>query len=167
MITISLCMIVRNQEKPLSKCLSSVKDIADEIIIVDIGSQDNTKSAAAKYPAKIFDFIWNDNFSDARNFSFSKAAMDYILWLDADEIISEHDYHEFISLKNDMKENVDIVFMKYIKNSDKKNNITFPHYRERLLKRSNKYCWLYPINESIYIWGNIAYSDISIINYTL
>lgn len=155
-------MIVKNQEKSLCKCLSSVKDIADEIIIVDIGSQDYTKSAAAKYQAKIFDFIWNNNFSDARNFSFSKASMDYILWLDADDIISGQDYYKFISLKNELNEHIDVVFMKCIENYDKNDNINFPKYRERLLKRSNNYHWLYPADETIYIWGNIVYSDISI-----
>ena len=89
MVTISLCMIVKNEEKVLGRCLVSAKDIADEIIIVDTGSTDRTKEIARRYGAKIFDQKWQDDFSLARNFSFSKATMDYCMWLDADDVIRE------------------------------------------------------------------------------
>ena len=89
MSSISLCMIVRNEEKTLERCLNSVKKVVDEIIIVDTGSTDSTKSIAKKFTNKVFDFKWCDNFSLARNFSFSKATCEYIMWLDADDIITE------------------------------------------------------------------------------
>ena len=73
MITISLCMIVKNEEKVLARCLDSIADLMDEIIIVDTGSSDNTKEIAKKYTDKIYDFAWIDDFSAARNYSFSKA----------------------------------------------------------------------------------------------
>ena len=73
MITISLCMIVKNEEKVLARCLDSIADLMDEIIIVDTGSSDNTKEIAKKYTDKIYDFTWIDDFSAARNFAFSKA----------------------------------------------------------------------------------------------
>ena len=78
MITISLCMIVKNEERILARCLDSVKDLVDEIIIVDTGSADATKRIAAEYTDKIYDFTWIDDFSAARNFAFSKATGDYI-----------------------------------------------------------------------------------------
>ena len=78
MITISLCMIVKNEERILSRCLDSVKDLVDEIIIVDTGSTDATKRIAAEYTDKIYDFAWIDDFSAARNFAFSKASKEYI-----------------------------------------------------------------------------------------
>ncbi|MDE5995713.1 MAG: glycosyltransferase family 2 protein, partial [Eubacterium sp.] len=89
MATISLCMIVKNEEKVLARCLESIKNAVDEIIIADTGSTDNTKEIAKKYTDKIYDFEWVDDFSKARNFSFSKASKDYIMWLDADDIISK------------------------------------------------------------------------------
>ena len=63
MITISLCMIVKNEEKVLARCLDSIADLMDEIIIVDTGSSDNTKEIAKKYTDKIYDFAWIDDLS--------------------------------------------------------------------------------------------------------
>lgn len=85
--TLSICMIVKNEEKNVTDCLESIKEIADEIIIVDTGSTDKTKEIVSKYTDKIFDFKWIDDFSAARNFSLSKANNDWILWLDADDIV--------------------------------------------------------------------------------
>ena len=75
MATISLCMIVKNEEQVLARCLDSVADLMDEIIIVDTGSTDRTKEIAARYTDQIYDFAWIGDFSAARNFSFSKATM--------------------------------------------------------------------------------------------
>lgn len=88
---LSLCMIVRNEEKNLGQCLESVANYTDEIIIVDTGSTDSTLKIASKYTDKIFEFKWVDDFSKARNFSLEKATKEWILVLDADELISEKD----------------------------------------------------------------------------
>lgn len=85
--TLSLCMIVRNEEKCLEKCLSSIGNFVDEIIVVDTGSTDGTIEIAKKFTNKVFYHNWNNDFSEARNFSLSKATSDYILVLDADEYI--------------------------------------------------------------------------------
>ena len=78
MVTISLCMIVKNEERILKRCLDSLEGLMDEIIIVDTGSTDATKKIAAAYTDRIYDFVWTGDFSEARNFAFSKAGMDYI-----------------------------------------------------------------------------------------
>lgn len=67
-------MIVRNEEDVLGRCLASVSDLVDEIIIADTGSTDRTKEIAAQYTEKIFDFPWIDDFSAARNAAFAKQA---------------------------------------------------------------------------------------------
>ena len=90
-ILISLCMIVKNEAPRIERVLNSVKDFADEIIIVDTGSNDNTKELASKFTDKIYDFEWVDDFSRARNFSFSKANGEYIMWLDADDFIPKEE----------------------------------------------------------------------------
>ena len=84
MVTISLCMIVKNEEKILARCLDSIGDLVDEIIIVDTGSEDGTMEIAARYTDKVYDFKWSQDFAEARNFSFSKAKCDYIYSADAD-----------------------------------------------------------------------------------
>ena len=96
--TISLCMIAKNEEKYLEQCLRSVKDIVDEIIIVDTGSTDKTKEIAKKFNAKIFDFKWVDDFSAARNESIRHATKDWILVLDADEIVEKKDIDKIKNL---------------------------------------------------------------------
>ncbi len=97
---LSVCMIVKNEEKHLENCLNSIKNFVDEIIIIDTGSNDKTKEIAKKFTNKIFDFKWNNNFSDARNFSLSKATKEWILSLDADEIIAKKDMEKIKKLIN-------------------------------------------------------------------
>ena len=91
--TLSLCMIVKNEEHFLPKCLDSVKGYVDEIIIVDTGSTDTTVKIAEKYNAKIYHHPWENSFSKARNYSLKYATGDWILILDADEEIDKEDAH--------------------------------------------------------------------------
>ena len=153
---ISLCMIVRDEEDVLERCLKSVKDIPDEIIIVDTGSIDKTKEIAKKFTNKIYDFKWVDDFAEARNYSFSKATKDYIMWLDADDVIEEEEYKKFIELKKNLDSSVDVYMLKYQTDA----NTSF--YRERLLKRKDNFKWVSPIHEVIVPRGNIQYFDITI-----
>jgi len=90
MNTLSVVMIVKNEEEMLGRCLESVKD-ADEIVIVDTGSEDKTKEVALKYTDKFYEneYVWNDNFGEARNFAKNKATGDWILSIDADEQLEE------------------------------------------------------------------------------
>lgn len=85
--TISLCMIVRNEERHLAECLSPVASLFDEIVIVDTGSTDKTKEIAAGFTDRIFQFSWCDDFSAARNESLRHARGDWVFWLDADDRI--------------------------------------------------------------------------------
>jgi glycosyltransferase involved in cell wall biosynthesis len=89
--TISVCMIVKNEEKNLPKILGILKDSVEEIIIVDTGSTDSTVKIAESFGAKVYHFPWNDNFSDARNESLKYATMQNVLWLDGDDNISKQD----------------------------------------------------------------------------
>lgn len=86
---ISVSMIVRNEEAMLSRCLESVRD-ADEIIVCDTGSTDNTVSIAREFTKNVFcDYSWNDDFSEARNYALSKCTGDWVLSIDADEVLEE------------------------------------------------------------------------------
>ena len=85
-------MIVKNEESCLEKCLTAVKDLVDEIIIVDTGSTDKTLEISQRFTDKTFFFEWCNDFSAARNFSLTKATKEWILFLDADEILAKDDH---------------------------------------------------------------------------
>ncbi|MBI5409776.1 MAG: tetratricopeptide repeat protein [Nitrospirae bacterium] len=103
-LTLSLCMITKDEENYLEDCLESIHSIVDEIIIVDTGSKDKTVEISKKYNSKVFNFEWCNDFSEARNFSLSKATCDKILVLDADEIISDLDLPRMAKLLKSKKE---------------------------------------------------------------
>jgi GT2 family glycosyltransferase/Flp pilus assembly protein TadD/glycogen synthase/SAM-dependent methyltransferase len=102
--SLSICMIVKNEELSIAKCLMSVKPVADEIIVVDTGSADKTKAIASALGAKVFDFPWTSDFSEARNYSLSKASGGWILVLDADELVSPLDHDKLKKLINSKAE---------------------------------------------------------------
>jgi glycosyltransferase involved in cell wall biosynthesis len=91
MALISLCMIVKDEEATLERCLESARAVADEVVIVDTGSKDRTKEIAARYTDRVFDLPWTGDFSAARNFSVSKATGKWIFFLDADETVAAAD----------------------------------------------------------------------------
>jgi len=162
MITISLCMIVKNEESVLERCLESIKDAADEIIILDTGSTDKTKEIAGRYTDMVYDFEWVNDFSAARNKAYSKATKDYQMWLDADDVLPEKSLKQLLKLKNTLDPAVDIVTMKYITHFDEQNNPILTSTRERLTKRSMGYLWLDPVHECIPLVGNVFYTNIEI-----
>lgn len=162
MATVSLCMIVKNEEAVLARCLESVKDAVDEIILVDTGSTDRTKAIAAEYTDKIFDFAWRDDFSAARNFSFSKATMEYAMWMDADDVLTKEDREAFIAFKEAIPSDADAVMMKYNTAFDEEGKPTFFYYRERLIKRSIPYTWKGRIHEAIVHSGRTMHTEIAI-----
>lgn len=159
---ISLCMIVKDEEKNIARCLDSIKDIVDEIIVVDTGSTDKTKSIVSQYTNKIYDFKWVNDFAKARNYSFSKATKEYIFWLDADDVVLEEDRKKLICLKEEMNGEVDVYTMLYNYSQDKNGLPLIIQRRERIVKRKNNYQWKSPIHEVIIPTGNIVDTDIMI-----
>lgn len=162
MFTISLCMIVKNEEKVLARLLDCVKQFADEIIIVDTGSTDRTKDIAKKYTDKIYDFKWCDDFSKARNFSFSKATCDYQMWLDADDFVTHKNIQKILELKQSKETETDVYMFKYSTGFDANNTPFLTYFRERLLKRTDCFKWAGFVHEAIAPFGKIEYLDIEI-----
>ncbi|WP_206438479.1 glycosyltransferase family 2 protein [Paenibacillus whitsoniae] len=162
MISISLCMIVKNEEQSLARCLNSVASIADEIVIVDTGSTDRTKEIAASFGAVIYDFAWRDDFGAARNFAFSKATQEYILWLDADDELEEVDRIKFKELKHTLDPSVDSVSMNYHLAFDEAGNVTSSLRRNRLVKRSRGFKWEGLVHEALLVHGQTYAADIAI-----
>lgn len=158
---LSLCMIIKNEEKVLARILAKAKLFADEIIIVDTGSTDTSKTIAYQYTDKVYDFEWCDDFALARNFSFSKASFPYIMWLDADDDISSENIAKIIELK---KQSLiyDMYMFRYQIAFDEDNSPTFEYYRERIVKNDSKFRWKGFVHEAITLQGKINYCDIAI-----
>ena len=155
MISLSLCMIVKNEEKVLPRILTPIKEVADKILICDTGSADNTKEIAREFTAEIYDFPWKDDFSAARNFISEKVRTDYWMWLDADDIITQENLFRFKQLKENLSPDTDMVMMDYVTDFDEWNHPVFSFYRERILKTSSNFRWQGRVHESITPMGNI------------
>lgn len=166
-ITISLCMIVKNEENTLARCLNSVKGLVEEINIVDTGSTDRTKEIAAGFTDRIYEFEWIDDFAAARNYAFEQATQDFILWLDADDVLLKEDRDKFITLKEDLDRNIDAVTMDYNLAFDEYGNVTFSTKRNRLVKRENQFHWIGAVHEYLEVGGNILNSDVAITHHSL
>ena len=166
MVTISLCMIVKNEEACLGTCLKSLQGIVDEMIVVDTGSTDRTKEIARENGAAVYDFEWTGDFSDARNYSFSLAKCDYIYTADADEELDEDNRKRFLKLKGDIDElNIDIVQMYYC--NQLAFNTVYNYDRElrpKLFKRIRTFKWVDPIHEMVSLDPVICNSDVEIIH---
>lgn len=163
MVTISLCMIVKNEEKILERCLDSVADLVDEIVIADTGSTDATREIARRYTEKVYDFPWTDDFSAARNFVFSRATRDYIYSADADEVLSPENRERFRLLKETLLPEVEIVQMKYANQLQFNTVYNYDEeYRPKLFKRKRDFVWEAPIHETVRLEPVIYDSDIVI-----
>lgn len=163
LITVSLCMIVKNEERILRRCLDSVADLMDEIVIVDTGSTDATRAIAAEYTKAVYDFEWVDDFSAARNFAFSRAACDYIYSADADEVLDEENREKFKRLKETLLPEIEIVQMKY--GGQLRFNTVYNYdeeYRPKLFRRLREFVWQEPVHETVRLEPVVYDSDIVI-----
>jgi len=146
-MTLSLCLIVKNEEEHLWRCLESLYKHVDEIIITDTGSSDNTLSIAKKYTNKIYHFEWIDDFSAARNFCQSNATGDYILWMDGDEYFLEDDIVE-LKKRIILYQNIDFfsIQMRHIRG----NSIIWKREEKiKIFKNHKWYKWIWKIHEII------------------
>lgn len=143
---ISAVLIVQNEEKLLPRCLESIKDL-DEIIISDSGSIDKTIEIAQRYTDKIFSFPWCDNFAKSRNFAKSHATGDYILSIDADEILHDvskvREAVELAAQKDILTINCTLVA------EDNGQKTTFP----RLFKNDERVWWEGAIHNHLSVQG--------------
>lgn len=163
MVEISLCMIVKNEEKVLARCLDSIVDLMDEIIIVDTGSTDQTKKIARQYTDQVYDFEWVQDFSAARNFAFSKATKEYIYTADADEVLDEENHRRFAELKQVLLPEIEMVQMKYGNQLSHGTAYNFDEeYRPKLFRRLREWTWIEPVHEQVRLDPVIFDSDIVI-----
>ena len=167
-MTISVCVIVKNEEKTLPVCLKSLEGIADELIVVDTGSTDATVAAAEAAGAKVFHFEWVDDFAKARNFAFSKASCDYIYSADADEELDEENRGRFLELKEALGKDgflPDIVQFYYSGQLSQRSVYNYDkEYRPKLFKRVRSFVWEGAVHEQVCLEPMVYDSGIEIMH---
>lgn len=159
MITVSLCMIVKNEERTLSRCLDTVADLVEEIVIVDTGSTDGTLEVARQYTDRIWSVPWTDDFAAARNAAFDRATMEYCLWLDADDVLEPEDRARFRALKEGLSPDTDVVMLPYRAGGGEDGLV---YYRERLIRRGAGLRWEGAVHEVITPVGRVEYGDAAV-----
>src|SRR3954469_19752446 len=146
---VSLCIIAKNEERRLGRCLSSVAKLVDEIVVVDTGSSDRTRQIAAEHGAKVIDFPWCDDFAAARNESIRYATGEWIFWLDCDHWLDEENRERlrklFASLPN---ENV-AYMMKWRSPSDEGGSQATLLDATQLFRNDPRIRWEHRIHEQI------------------
>lgn len=167
---LSVCMIVKDEEKRLPTCLESIRPVVDELIIVDTGSTDKTYSIARDFGATLFSHPWSHDFSEARNFSLSKASGEWILYVDADEILSPVSKVDVQTLLNrDMVEGYYVII-----ESVSDEEITFDttvHPSLRLFRNRPEYRFEGALHEQIAPGilkaghGKLAFSDLRLLHF--
>ena len=163
-MSLSVCLIVKDEEEVIARCLSCVKKFADAIVVVDTGSSDGTVEEVKKFTDKIYFFKWVDDFSAARNFGIEKATCDYVMWLDADDIITDGNCRKIKQLVYGA--DFDMAFLPYaaaVEGSEP----TFVYYRERIFRRSKNYRFEGAVHEAVIPQGNIVYGDAVILHKKL
>lgn len=135
MITISICMIVKNKEAIIKESLIRAKKIADELIVIDLGSNDKTVEIAKQYADRLETFSWIEVYSSAKKHAASIANSQYIMWMEAEDFFDKETEKSILNLKNNLTENIDVIYCTY------RNNSQYiwadQAIRERIIKKEN------------------------------
>jgi len=145
--TLSVCLIVKNEEKVIQRCLESIKAIADEIIIVDTGSTDSTVQKALEYEAKIIQSSWFNDFSYSRNLGLEQAQGQWILVLDADEELCREDINQLIQALDQPVEGYNLSLINFMENNP---CAYVTDYVCRLFRNNKFYRFKNRIHEEVY-----------------
>jgi len=161
-MNISLCMIVRDEEENLARCLDSVKKAVDEIVILDTGSRDQTKEIARRYTQCVYDYVWQDDFAHARNTAFSYASGPYLMWMDADDVMEESDREKLIALRPALDGSIDAVMMPYVcgRRPDGTPELVFD--RERIVRKDAGFSFKGAVHEAMSVSGRVVREDIAV-----
>ncbi len=155
MTTLSLAMIVRDEELTLGRVLSDASAFCDQLVVVDTGSTDSTRSIAVAAGAEVVEFPWIDDFAAARNVSFEACTCDWIMWLDADDHVPPVVQNGILEAKETLlSDELDAVNMPYRYHFDPATDqCTFTLHRERIVRRAAGYRWAGAVHEVLSLPG--------------
>ena len=162
---LSVCLIVKDEEPVLERCLRCAEQIADELIVVDTGSRDRSVEIARRFTDRVFLHPWQNSFAEARNYSFDQASGDYIMWLDADDVILPEDIRRLLRLKEELPGDTDVVCTTYKNYSE--DGIYDYILRDRIFRRMPELHWIHDVHEAVPIrpeWKSLDVPDVSIIH---
>jgi tetratricopeptide (TPR) repeat protein len=152
---LSLSMIVRDEEATIGRVLEQTAEFCDELVVVDTGSVDATRSIAEAAGARVLDFEWVDDFAAARQFSWDACTGDWVLWLDADDVIPPEARLAYRELKDELSDDIDALWAPYLAQFDPLTGAcVYALNRERVVRRVAGVHWVGPVHESLVIPGN-------------
>lgn len=163
MPSLSLTMIVRDEEIHIPAVLETASIYADEIVVVDTGSIDRTKDEALAFTPNVYDFAWCDDFSAARNFGIERCTKDFVMWLDADDVVLPEDAHRLRAM---MSAEIawDVVMLPYHYAHDEQGRTSVLTRRERIFRNGRGFVFHYPVHECLKYPEGVAPEDNSTIN---
>ena len=165
MKSLSVTLICKNEQHNLARLLPQLS-FADEIVVVDTGSTDDTMSVAKKFTKSVFQFAWCDDFSKARNCAIKHTTCDYVMWIDADDVVPPETQQFLIKWKKDdmgwkkTQNSADFLYMKY----EMDTQIPFWFWRERIIRRTQNCRFKGFIHEAIVPFGRVDYLDCKILH---
>lgn len=165
--SVSLCMIVKNEEANLPECLGTVADLVQEIVVVDTGSSDGTRAAALRFNARLVDFPWVDSFAAARNESLRHASGAWIFWLDADDRLDVENRERLRSLFAGLKDENVAYMMRCLCPPSSGGGPAMAVDHARLFRNHLQIRWHYRVHEQITLaverlGGSLRRSDVVI-----
>jgi glycosyltransferase involved in cell wall biosynthesis len=146
-MSVSVALIVKNEEFILGRCLESLRNAVDEIIVTDTGSEDATKEVAKRYTDKVYDFKWCDDFSAARQFSTDHATGDWVVWVDADDVVL--DAENIRRLTDGARPDICGFDWLYVYERDTWGNSLCETWRTRCVRREGPFRWVGRIHEDL------------------
>ncbi len=164
-VTLSVCLIVKNEEKLLANCLRSVEAVADEVVVVDTGSTDGTVAIAEAFGAQVYHYTWHNDFAAARNFAKSKAAGDWILQIDADEELLPEDQFKVRELIHQGRCDGAFVALLCRSSSNFGENRPSLHYLVRLFRNLDHFRYINPVHEVLQYSGEVIPVDIRLVHH--
>ena len=146
-MTVSLAMIVRNEEETLPRLLASVEGAFDEVVIVDTGSTDGTRRIARRHADRVDRIPWPEHFAQARQAAFDLATADWVCWLDADDVVTGA--AAIRDLASTAADDVGALYWPYVVGRDPAGRVTCEYWRERCVRNDGSYRWEGRIHEAL------------------
>lgn len=144
-MTVSVALIVRDEEQTLARCLDSFAREVDEVVVVDTGSRDRTREIARRYTDRVYDFEWRDDFAAARQFAFDRATSEWVAWVDADDVVLNAE--RIRPLVAAAPDGVAGFEWRYVYERDERGDAVCEFWRERCVRNDGAFRWQGRVHE--------------------